>query len=93
VPNSRSYLEVDREILLPVLFNLDVDELIKELQLNGDSCYVGKFFIGCMYADDLLLYRLLSLVCRGCKILVLCMVLLIILCSIKANFLVFPLLV
>jgi len=30
--------------------------VIKELQLNGDGCYVGKCFIGCiMYADDLLL--------------------------------------
>jgi len=43
-------------ILSPVLFNLYVDDLFTELQLNGDSCYVGMCFIGCsMYADDLLL--------------------------------------
>jgi len=47
---------VDRGILSQVLFNLYVDDLIKELQLNGDGCYVGKSFIGCiMYANDLLL--------------------------------------
>jgi hypothetical protein len=43
-------------ILSPVLFNLYVDDLIKDLKSNGDGCHVGKCFIGCiMYADDLLL--------------------------------------
>jgi len=56
VPNSRFCLELYRGILSSVLFNVYVDDLFKELQLNGDGCYVGKCFIGCiMYADDLLL--------------------------------------
>jgi len=56
-------------VLLPVLFKLYVDDLIKELRLNGDGCYVGKCFIGCLNKICMLMtcnfYRLLSLVCRG----------------------------
>jgi len=35
-------------ILSPVLFNLYDDDLINQLKLNGDGCYVGKWLIGCI---------------------------------------------
>jgi len=57
VLNSRFCIELDRGILSQVLFKLYVDDMMKELQLIGNGCYIGKGFIGCIhwvFADDLL---------------------------------------
>jgi len=45
-------------VLSPFLFNIYVDDLIKqlELELSGTGCHVSRVYIGAiLYADDLLL--------------------------------------
>jgi len=43
-------------VLSPFLFNVYVDELLNELEMNGIGCHVCNQYFGCiMYADDLLL--------------------------------------
>jgi len=43
-------------ILSPVLFNMYFDTLLCELRRNGEGCYLGRHYVGCIaYADDLIL--------------------------------------
>ena len=43
-------------VLSPNLFNIYVDELIKDLKTDGRGCWVGAQFYGVLvYADDILL--------------------------------------
>ena len=43
-------------VLSPFLFNIYVDDLIKQLELSGTGCRVNEGYIGAiLYADDLLL--------------------------------------
>ena len=43
-------------VLSPFLFNIYVDDLIKQLELLGTGCHVNEGYIGAiLYADDLLL--------------------------------------
>ena len=43
-------------VLSPFLFNVYVDDLLNELEMNGIGCHVCNQYFGCiMYADDLLL--------------------------------------
>jgi len=43
-------------ILSPVLFNMYFDTLLCELRRNGEGCYLGRHYAGCIaYADDLIL--------------------------------------
>ena len=42
-------------ILSPILFNVYVDDLIVQLSNSGYGCHIGCSFMGCRYADDLLL--------------------------------------
>jgi hypothetical protein len=43
-------------VLSPVLFSVYMDDLIKELEISGDGCYIGHIFFGALgYADDLTL--------------------------------------
>ena len=40
----------------PVLFNINIDELINSSQESDLGCYMGKEYVGCIvYADDVLL--------------------------------------
>ena len=42
--------------LSPVLFNVYVDDLNRQLETSDLGCHVGTFYFGCvMYAGDLLL--------------------------------------
>jgi len=42
-------------ILSPVLFNIYFDTLLCEMRRNGEGCYLGRHYVGCIaYADDLL---------------------------------------
>ena len=44
------------DVLSPFLFNVYVDDLLNELEMNGIGCHVCSQYFGCiMYADDLLL--------------------------------------
>jgi len=41
-------------VLSPILFNVYIDELIKDLEASGYGCHVGHLFYGALgYADDL----------------------------------------
>ena len=43
-------------VLSPILFNIYMDELIKQLEQSGDGCHIGHIFYGALgYADDLTL--------------------------------------
>ena len=43
-------------VLSPILFNIYMDELIKQLEQSGDSCHIDHIFYGALgYADDLIL--------------------------------------
>ena len=43
-------------VLSPLVFNLYMDELIKQLESSGYGCYIGHIFYGALgYADDLTL--------------------------------------
>ena len=43
-------------VLSPILFNVYMDDLFKQLQDSIPGCYIGLSFVGCiMYADDILL--------------------------------------
>jgi len=49
--------------LLPLLFNIYIDDLIVRLSNSGFSAYIGNVFSGCiMYADDI---ALISVNCHG----------------------------
>ncbi len=41
-------------VLSPILFTLCLDDLIAELEVNGDGCRIGmKYFVIVGFADDL----------------------------------------
>ena len=43
-------------MLSPVLFNMYFDTLLCELRRNGEGCYLGRHYVGCIaYADELIL--------------------------------------
>jgi len=45
-----------RGILWPILFNMYFYTLLCELRRNGEGCYLGRHYVGCIaYADDLIL--------------------------------------
>ena len=41
-------------VVSPVLFRIDIDNLLCELESNGIGCFIGKMFVGAR-ADDILL--------------------------------------
>jgi len=54
-------------VLSPFLFNLYINDLLKDLLAKDYGCHVGSVFFGCfIYADDIIFCLLLCVVCKKC---------------------------